>query len=219
MTPTEPSTSEEEPTEEVPEGEEVGSTEWAEEGTGDEGAEESGGEEVLPVPAIFPLDPDWILMLLFAILVDSVDIVIIILGFLDIWTISGWISLAIDIGVFAIIGGWMFWRTGQIIKSKKQQQEALVKRLEAQMSRLQKLGKKNPAVEKALGAAQKQLARFARPIAKVLAKVGIRAGASVAGESGCFLTAIPVLAVLGEALGLIPFWTISMFLILGERGE
>lgn len=206
--------------EESPADEEASTEEMSEEE--DVGVEEEGeGEEEggMPVPAIFPLDPDWILMLLFAILVDSVDIVIIILGFLDMWTLSGWLSLAIDIGVFAIIGGWMFWRTGQIIKSKKQQQEALLKRLEAQASRLQKLGKKNPAVEKALQAAQKQLARFARPIAKALAKVGIRAGASLAGETGCFLTAIPVLAVLGEALGLIPFWTISMFLILGERGE
>lgn len=181
-------------------------------------ADEEGGEG-MPVPAVFPLDPDWILMLLFAILVDIIDVFIIILGFLDIWSISSWISLAIDIGVAAVIGGWMFWRIGEMVKSKKQRQEALVKKLETQAGRLKKLGKKSPTVERALAAAEKQLAKFARPMAKVLGKVGVKAGISVAGETGLGLTAIPVAGFIGQLVGLIPFWTISVFLMLRERGE
>ncbi len=166
-------------------------------------------EETEPAMMVSPLDPDWILMLFFAIFVDLVDFIIILLGLLDIWTITSAVSWAIDGAVLAFIGGWMFWRIGQMVKSKKQRQEALIKKFEKQRANLKKLGKSSKTIDKALSQAQKGLAKLAKPFRKVLTKAGL----TFLAETGLFMW------VVGLIIGLIPFWTISVFLMLRERGE
>lgn len=172
-------------------------------------------ETIEPVMAISPLDPDWILMLLFAMLVDVVDLIVAILAIalppsMLITILSSWV---LDLVVFAIIGGWMFWRTGQMAKSKKQRQEAMVKKLESQIERLKKLGQRSETIEKALQATKKALTKFLRPVAKTLSKVLAKAGLSFLAEAGFFIPALNII------MGAIPFWTISVFLMLREKGE
>ncbi len=166
-------------------------------------------ETIEPAMMISPLDPDWILMFLFAMFVDSVDVIITLLGLFEVWTISTGISWAIDGVVLTIIGGWMFWRIGQMAKSKKQRQQALVKKIEKQKTQLKKLGKSSKTIDKALSQAQKGLTKLAKPFRKALTKAGL----SFLAETGLFMW------VFGLIIGLIPFWTISVFLMLREKGE
>ena len=68
------------------------------------------------------LDPDFLLIILpFALLVDSLDIILELTSFLIIPKLVG---LSIDFITMFIIGGWMYWRVGKIIKSKKRRQVA-----------------------------------------------------------------------------------------------
>jgi len=157
------------------------------------------------VPGITPFDIDWIIMLAFAMLADLVTAVIVVLGIIDLFTISTGINIAIDVNVFVIIGGWAWWRTSEMGKSKRQQQEATVKKMEGQVQKLQKIGQKEgvQAAEQGLKAAQKVMASLMR---KAFVKSLARFGAILLG------TLIPL-------VGLIPFWTISVFSMLWEKGE
>ena len=66
------------------------------------------------------LDPDFLLIILpFALLVDSLDILLELTSFLVIPKIIG---LVIDFVTMFIIGGWMYWRVGKILKSKQRRQ-------------------------------------------------------------------------------------------------
>ena len=65
-------------------------------------------------------DPDFLLIILpFALLVDSLDILLELTSFLVIPKIIG---LVIDFVTMFIIGGWMYWRVGKILKSKQRRQ-------------------------------------------------------------------------------------------------
>jgi hypothetical protein len=65
-------------------------------------------------------DPDFLLIILpFALLVDSLDIILELTSFLIIPKLVG---LVIDFVTMFIIGGWMYWRVGKILKSKKRRQ-------------------------------------------------------------------------------------------------
>ena len=66
------------------------------------------------------LDPDFLLIILpFALFVDSLDILLELTSFLVIPKLLG---LVIDFITMFVLGGWMYWRVGKIIKSKKRQQ-------------------------------------------------------------------------------------------------
>ena len=85
---------------------------------------------------VSPLDPDFLLFALpFAILVDAVDIILELTSVLVIPKLIGW---AIDAFVFVVIGGWIFYRTGKIIKSRQKQQEVLQKKMGQQAAKMQR---------------------------------------------------------------------------------
>ena len=157
------------------------------------------------VAGISPFDPDWLLMLAVAALADIITAVIALLGILDMWTITTVIAIAVDGFFFAVIGGWSYWRTNQMMQSKRERQEATVKRMEQQIEKLQKIGKgeQAQAAEKGFKVAQKALASLTR---KAFVKALARFGAVLLGKI------IPL-------VGLFPLWTISVFTMLWEKGE
>lgn len=76
---------------------------------------------------VHPMDPDFFLFALpFAILVDALDI---ILELTSILIIPKLLGLILDAGTMIILGSWMYWRVGKIIKTKKRQQQASAKAL------------------------------------------------------------------------------------------
>ena len=163
---------------------------------------------------VTPLDPDFILILIFAVIVDSLDIVIFILGFLDLFTITSAISILIDIIVSFIIGGWIYSRTNRIMQSKKQRIEALNKKAQQLYNRMSQMNKMGKVSDKALerygkrfgkqaAVGKKLIARMAKtPIIRTLTRTGI----TLLGEMGGL-----------EFLGIIPFWTISVVTVLKEK--
>ena len=77
-------------------------------------------------------DPDFLLIILpFALLVDSLDIILELTSFLIIPKLVG---LVIDFVTTFIIGGWMYWRIGKILKSK-QRRQAIAKKTGRGVSR------------------------------------------------------------------------------------
>jgi len=103
-----------------------------------------------------PLDPDFLCFALpFAIIVDAIDI---ILELTSIFILPKAVGIVMDIITFAIIGGWIYWRTGRISKSREEQKKALQKQI------TQKAGKM-----------QQQLAKgtVKGPLRKTLTRTGI----------------------------------------------
>lgn len=133
--------------------------------------------------SVSPFDPDFLLMLMFAAFNDILD------PFKDaliaFFGISEIVGTAFDVFTFAIIGFWIYQRTSQIIKSKKQQVEAMQK----------KIGKTTAQM-------QKQLTKMAKkPVRRAL----LRGGIALLGEIAPFI-------------GILPFWTITVILMLREKG-
>lgn len=146
--------------------------------------EQAISAEAPAAAGVSPLDPDFILMAMFAIFVDALDFIKEPL--IAFFGISKIVGVGFDIVTFAIIGVWIYKKTGQIVKSKKQQAEAMQKRI----------GKKTAQMQKQLAKAAK------RPIRRAL----LRGGIAFLGE-------------LAPLVGMIPFWTITVFGILREKGE
>ena len=97
---------------------------------------------------VSPLAPDFILILFFAIFVDSIDILLLVLKIFTAFTIGQGVSMAMDVTIFVIIGGWIFWRVGRISKSKRARQQALAKTIKKKQADLTKQlakGIKSPA--------------------------------------------------------------------------
>lgn len=158
------------------------------------------------------LDPDFILIFLFAVLVDSFDMLFFFLGFLDLFTLSTMISISIDFFVFSIIGSWMYWRMNRIEESKRARQAALRRATQKAIQRLdklQRLGKVSPKV----------FERYMRRYSQRMGRLGRLAAR--AARSPIFRVLIRgLLIILGEVIlliGLIPFWTISVVLMLREK--
>jgi hypothetical protein len=119
---------------------------------------------------VSPLDPDFLLFALpFALLVDIIDIILELTSILVIPKLIGW---AMDAFTFVIIGGWIFYRTGKIIKSRQKQQEALQKKMGQQATKMQQ--------------------QLAKAVAKgPLRKTLVRAGATLIGELIPFVGLVP----------------------------
>ena len=131
---------------------------------------EQSAEDAGEKARVSPFDPDFLLFALpFAILVDAIDIVLELTSILVIPKLIGW---GMDALTFAVIGGWIFYRTGKIIKSRQKQQEALQKKMGAQAAKM-----------------QQQLAKGALkgPLRKTL----VRAGAALLGELIPFVGLVP----------------------------
>lgn len=158
---------------------------------------------------ISPLDPDFLLFALpFAFIVDAIDILLKILGFLVVPEI---ISAVIDLLVLLILGGWMYRRLRKIEESKKAYQEQLresVQKGVKQLSRLQKTGEVPQKVfDKYMRLYGKQMGKIGRATAraarKPLTRTLIRGGLTFLGE-------------IAFIIGLMPFWTIMVLLSLRE---
>lgn len=136
---------------------------------------------------VSPLDPDFLLMIGFAVFFDILDIIFEAFGLLSAGTLKA-VTIGIDAFLAVFIGGWIYWRTGKIIKSKQQQIQAIQQRLGRTSAQM-----------------QKQLAKAA---AKPLRRTILRAGLAFLGE---------VIDI--AAIGLFPFWTITVIMTLRETGE
>lgn len=161
--------------------------------------------------AISPLDPDFLLFALpFAFSVDALDGILEIAGLVVV--IPKIIGIVIDVVVLLILGGWLYWRTGKIEKSKREKVATLRKGVQKgikQLSKLQKIGKVSPKVfERYMRLYGKQMGKIGRAAAKAtrkpLTRVLIRGGLTFLGE-------------LIIILGIIPFWTIMVVLALREK--
>ena len=144
---------------------------------------------------VAPLDPDFILILFYAILGDAIGAVIIILGILDFYTVTTLVNILVNIFFFVPISIWLYWRTNRIAQSKKTKIEELQKRT-------RQLAKTAPRIAQQL---EKATARIgARVATRLLLKVAIRGLAAFAGSVTPFI-------------GLIPFWSITVLLTLREK--
>lgn len=127
-------------------------------------------EDAPNIGKVSPFDLDFLLFALpFAMLVDALDI---ILELTSMFVIPKIIGIAIDGFVFAILGGWIYWRTSRIIKNKEQQAQALQKQM------AQKAGQMSQQLAK--GAVK-------GPLRKTLFKVAV----AVLGELIPFVGIIP----------------------------
>ncbi len=156
-----------------------------------------------------PMDPDFILILFFAILVDALDIILEITGVVVIPKIVG---IAIDVFVFSIIVGWTKWRMDRIIDNKKRAQQDIQKKVQTAISRLESLQKTGNLSNEAFE-------RYMRRYGQRMGGMG-RAGAQLTRRTAVRALIRGALVFLGEVvwlLGLAPFWTISVFLMLKEK--
>ena len=127
-------------------------------------------DEAAEKARVSPLDPDFLLFALpFAFLVDAVDIILELTG---IFVIPKLIGIVIDAFVFAAIGGWIYFRTNKIIKSRDEQKKALQKQM------TQKAGKMKQQLIKGMAKG---------PLRKTLVRTGI----TLLGELIPFVGLIP----------------------------
>jgi hypothetical protein len=146
-------------------------------------------EEAGESARVSPLDPDFLVFALpTAIFADLVGVVLGIIVLMTALTLEG-LLLAVDIIFMFIIGGWIFYRTGKIAKSKKEMQESLEK-----------------SIQRNANIAKRQIAKAATkfPKARPIFKIVFR-GVAVAA-----LKSVPV-------LNFIPLWTISVLETLKEK--
>ena len=119
---------------------------------------------------VSPFDPDFLIFALpFAIIVDAIDIVLELTSILVIPKVLG---IAMDAFTFVVIGGWIYFRTNKIIKSREEQKKALQKQM------TQKAGKM-----------QQQLIKGA--VKGPLRKTLVRTGVTLLGELIPFVGLVP----------------------------
>lgn len=146
-----------------------------------------------PEKTVSPTDPDFIIFLIFALIIDGIDIALEALGLVfdfvgGIGEILQPISWAIDGIAFVILGWWMYSKGKSIGENRKQRQQALQKKAATQKGKLE---------AKAAQAGAKS------PTRRIMLRLGI-----------CFLgEIIPVL------IGFLPFWTISVIMMLDIKKE
>jgi hypothetical protein len=155
---------------------------------------------------VSPFDPDFLLILFFALMVDGLDI------FFELSGIGKILGIPLDIFTFIIIVGWMNLRMGRIVESKRARQIALQKAIQQSMQKLkhlQKIGK----------VSDKVFERYMRVFGKrmgIIGRLGARATRSPLTRS-LIRNALVLLGELFWLVGLIPFWTISVVLMLREK--
>lgn len=158
---------------------------------------DAGGKEpsisLPPEKTVSPTDPDFIIFLIFALIIDGIDIALEALGLIfdfvgGIGEILQPISWALDGIAFVILGWWMYSKGKSIGENRKQRQQALQKKAATQKGKLE---------AKAAQAGAKS------PTRRIMLRLGI-----------CFLgEIIPVL------IGFLPFWTISVIMMLDIKKE
>jgi len=79
---------------------------------------------------VHPLDPDFLIFALpLALIFDAIDI---ILEATAILVVPKLLGMLFDVFVFALLGGWVYWRTGKIEKAKSGQERY---KMQGQVSR------------------------------------------------------------------------------------
>ncbi|MBI2624728.1 MAG: hypothetical protein HYW70_00050 [Candidatus Nealsonbacteria bacterium] len=155
-------------------------------------------EDAAAKERVSALDPDFILVLMFALLMDGLDIILFIIKLLPLGVpgtalhVIELIDTPLDLFTFAVVGGWMYLRVNRIAKKRKEQIQALKKQVGPRTANLEKqlLGK----------------------ISSPFKRVALRGGVSMAAESSNF-----ILPLLGAFIELIPFWAITVVLTLREK--
>lgn len=104
------------------------------------------------------LDPDFVLILFLASLIDIIDFIItVICVFVDLNTFTEiLIVIFIDLPALLIVGGWIKWRTGKITASKRNLME-----------------RRKQAISKTKAVFQKHLTEQAVKSPKILARLGL----------------------------------------------
>jgi len=154
---------------------------------------------------VSPFDIDFLFMFFLAVFNDLSDIILFIIGLIGGPTIviPVWCEVSkkiLDYITTVFIGLWMFKKTGQMVKSKRQQMSALQ----------QKVGKTSSAMQQQL---QKQLSKIGT---KTFGKIASRLGIDYVLEAGV----IPFIPEPISALtGLLPCWTITIIMMLRETGD
>ena len=86
---------------------------------------------------VSPFDPDFLCFALpFAIVFDALDIILELTSFIAVPKLIG---IAFDVFVFFVLcyPGWIYWRTGKIVKSREEQKQALQKKMAEKSTKLQ----------------------------------------------------------------------------------
>jgi len=128
--------------------------------------ERAGAEE-----RISPFDPDFVLMIVFALIVDVLDALILVLQIITVFTIGEVVSVVFDLFILGVVGLWIYWRTGKIAESKRQRVTALKKTAEKRVTGMQR--------------------QLTRGIQSPLRRVFVRGGIAFLGEIIPFLGLIP----------------------------
>lgn len=174
-----------------------------------ESSEEMPGEEFTITSdqkRVSALDPDFILIVFFAMIMDGLDILF------ELLVIGKPFGILFDIFTFIIIVGWMSWRMGKIAESKKARQLALQRAFQQVIKRLEKLKKIGKVSDKVFGRYMRRygqrMGKSGRLLTRIIRSPWVRS--SIRGT----------LVLLGEIfwlIGLIPFWTISVIWMLREK--
>ena len=129
------------------------------------GKVEDAGEKA----KVRPFDIDFLCFALpLAVTFDAIDI---FLELTSIFVIPKLLGVAMDVFTFAVIGGWIFYRTGKIVKSREKQKKALLKGI----------GKQRMGLKKQLAKGMKG------PLRRTL----VRAGIALLGELAPFVGIVP----------------------------
>lgn len=178
------------------------------------------------------LDPDFLCFALpFAITFDLISIILTIVAFFTA-SIGWWVWVAIDGVAMAVIGGWIYFRTSQIIESKEEKKKEIQENLQKQAQSLEKESAEKASRIAAREAAEEASRTTIREAEQILAKeatqqearMAVKAAAKAEGKilsrsigkifskmGGRFLLkAIPL-------VGCIPFWTITVLETLKEK--
>lgn len=150
----------------MPETEPISEIEPAEEDIIQQPVEETGASE-----GVSALDPDFLAMLGFALLMDGLDLILVLLELVTAFTIGWLLSIALDAFILAIIGSWMFFRMQRITQSKRQRVESMKAIVAKRTAAL-----KTPAT---------------KGIASPLRRVSVRAGVALVGEILPIIGVIP----------------------------
>jgi len=155
---------------------------------------------------VSPLDPDFILISIFAVGVDGLDILA------ELSVVGKPFGIVFDIFTFIIIVGWMNWRMGRIAESKKARQAAIRRAVQQAIKRLETLRKLGKVSDKVF---QRYMRRYAEQLGKS-GKLMARVARSPLGRS-LIRGALALLGEIAWLIGLIPFWIISVILMLKEE--
>ena len=166
------------------------------------------------------LDPDFLCFALpFAITFDLISIILTIIAFFTA-SVGWWVWLIIDGVAMVVIGGWIYFRTNQIVESKEEKKKEIQENLQRRAQYLEKesaeeVGKmvtKEADQLLAKEAAQEEARMAVKTAAKTEGKLLSRSIGRIFSKIGgrFLLKAIPL-------VGCIPFWTITVLETLNEK--